>query len=502
MTDLTFIDVATGAPKVTGTPQPIDDQPAGADSTVLQVEIRYRWGQTGGDPLTDLLLVVQTQDPATPGTGVATGVPPQDELWPSVRFVGHDPAGDPTQVPHTTPWHALGAYRALPFPSLHAGCSRTVEIKFRPPGSAAAGAWTWYLLVWASEHARALPLPTLDAGILHGVGDPERTELVRGGAVSVSSPADDQVHVAIRQVLWRGRLRGEPAASVALDQTATGGALAAGESYWAALTQGDGVVTVTKGDGDAAPTYPTPPAEPFLAWVRVDHQGGPSVIEAEDVAGLRQLGRHHAEPGDGLELIVHPGQALGAGAWRFWSRPDRLPLDPNATAYLHQEPSGFYTLSADARPMAGQLGPWWRVTTDANDVTALDDLRTLAGRDHVLHLTGSPAATGLLAEIPIAHRRLDVDRVIAQLSDAGSGTAGRTLLDVQRVRGGVATTLYPSGDAERPSFAFDAVDLRHADGIPEVCDLETGDVLQLHVLELPTGGAAPARVDLLIPCLY
>ncbi|MEM1203276.1 MAG: hypothetical protein AAGN66_08610 [Acidobacteriota bacterium] len=485
------------------------DLPAGADSAVVEVDLWYRQGDPGGDPLTDLLVVVQTEDPLRVGVGLSRGVPPQDEAWVSARFAGHDNSADPAQAPYVTEWVPLGAYRGLPFPTLHAGCSRRLELRVRAGHDAEDGA-TWRLLplVYYGEHSRTLPWSfALDGGVLTGVGDRGRSALVRGGEVTVSDPADADLHVAARQVLVRGELRGEPRTSVTLDLTdGSGGALVAGESYRAVLTQaGAGGVTVTRGDRGLDPATPTPPAgEPILETVQVAYSGtGAPVLEAGDLLGGRLYDHHLVEPGEGLEVLVHPGQVVAGGTWRFWSRLDRLPVAANATSWLWQLPSGLHTLTADALAPSAASELLAEVDTDAADVVSIRDRRRWAGRVRELVLVGAvPGAPGEIARTWVADADLWIDRVQLAASGPG-GTTGEAVFDVQV--GGA--TIYPAADLptpddQRPRVLFDAAgdSLVHREGIPERCHLRRGDVVSLHLHSAADG--VPPWVECRLSCLY
>ncbi|MEL7059487.1 MAG: hypothetical protein AAGN46_05620 [Acidobacteriota bacterium] len=473
----------------------------GADSAVVPIDLWYQRTDPVGEPLRDLLVLVQTEDPQRPDQGVARGLPPQDEYWARARWNGGDTSADPGQPPLVTAWQPLGAYRALAAPAIHAGCSRRLEVKVRPGGTQ-GGEYRLYVVVLYAEHARPLPTAPGRVGVRVGARDVARSAVVRGGRVSAADPPDATVRVAARQTLAAGRLGGAVGVDVALDQSASGGPLAAGEAYRAALTQAaDGSVTVTKGAGAAAPVAPAPPVgEPLLAEIHIDHQaGGTSVIDPDDITDRRALDRHAAEPVDGeLALTVFAGELLGHGTQRLWSRPATVPLADDATEWLWQDTRGDYLLTtAGVVPAAeGAEGPLWEITTAGGSVTELVDLRRPAAAPARLELAGA-AQVGEVARLVVADTELQIDRVVAAIDAASGGSAGQTQLDV-RVDG---ATIYSSHatDDQRPAFDFDAVDLADADSVPEVTIVRRGQVVTLHVLELPTGGA-PTHVSATLLC--
>jgi len=69
--------------------------------------------------------------------------------------------------------------------------------------------------------------------------------------------------------------------------------------------------------------------------------------------------------------------------------------------------------------------------------------------------------------------RLYVERLVVDVPELGAGTAGGTVFEVLQN----GATLYPSSaeDDQRPRFAFDAAELAHTHGVPEIRELRRGD---------------------------
>jgi len=491
----------------------LPDLQRGELSDAVELHLWYSKGDPSGQVLEDLLVLVYVEDPAQPGSYLRQGVPPLDEMWVELRIVGHDNTDDPAQEDYRTDWVRVGAWRGLPIPSIRAGCARYLEWRVRVPSSADPASWTWRIQTLHSEHALAVPLPVteMERGILSGVGDPARSGLWRGGEVVVSEPADAWVHIGAREYLWRGELRGAVAADVELDQVdGNAEALAAGEAYWAVLTEGAGGVNVTKGTRAAEPAKPTHPAgELLLSYVPVDYQSsGTSIVEAEDLDGERPYDRHLALPGTGLELRVHPGQAIAGGTWRGWSRIASVPLEASDVQWLWQMPDGLYEVTTEeSSPSDGALGPLWEVETDASGVVELRDRRRFVGRRRVLRLRGAPPAAGpgTVAELLVADGELQIGKVILRASDNGGGTAGATVADVLVVdpASGASESIYPSSgvDDQRPAVAYDAVGagLIHDQGIPERRVVRYGSVLRVVTVEHAAGGV-PTELELQMVC--
>lgn len=495
---LEIYNAATGA-KLTG--DQLSNLQAGADSDTLELEIWWNKGNDDGSIARNVGLLIRTQ--ADDGRWLGRGLPPQDELWWRLRVTGQINTSSPAQQNRTFDWRPGGAYSVAELGDIHADCARLVEVKAHPPPWAQQTDYVWQVVPIYAEHAVPAPprLAEVDRGVLTGVGERGRSGIVRGGALTVSDPADDQVHLAAVQWLHQGALHAQIQQDIQLDQAdGDAAALAPGESYLAAITLGSGTHTVTKGSKDAAPTEPTPPAgEPVVRTVQVHYDaGGTSVITAGDLSGTTLYDRLAAEV-DGLDVAIHPGRALGGGTYR-WQEGSRttLTVTDDATTWIWQTAAGLLEVTATAVPTEDTALPLYRATAAAGVITELVDLRPWAGKTRILRLAGSTgAAAGRVAERLVEAAQLYVDRAVYRLSATGGGTAGQHILEYQV---GDATA-YPGSatDDQRANFAFDAVELTDRDGIPEQLALVRGDVVSLDVVDVPTGTAA-VDVELLLIC--
>lgn len=476
---------------------PIADE-AGSYSTPVELHVWNDIGAVTGQTAGNAVILVETEDPGSPGTWRRSGLQPQDEQWSEVRIVGYTATGDPTWSVTNTDWVPLGAYlRALLGPIPY-DCAVHIEYRERASLSAAATTHTRRLVVLYDEYAAPLPSGVTAGlrGVVHGIGDSGHTGILRGLAVTATGTPDDEVHVAAGQWDHKGILRGKVASDHSLNQTAADGALAAAQLYYATLSVGAAGVTVTKGNKGATPAKPAVPSgEKFLAWVQVDYQaGGTSVIETADITGTTIYDRYHLEPvASSLTAYLHAGQALGGGTWRYHTDRTLVAFDASVTSYVWQLATGLPEVTTTTTPPTGTaLVPLYRVTTDGTEITEVVDLRTYAGQTVVLHLRGDlPGSPGTIDTLVVAHEHLVVERVLYRLSDNGGGSSGATQLDTTVTPlGGAAATLYTSHATEdhRPSWDFDATDLRNDDGIHEVSDLYRGDLLTLESLGHPTGG--------------
>lgn len=457
----------------------ITNEQAGADSDVLTIKVK----NDGATVAYNVLLVQRTADPVDPNTLLATGVPPQDEMWGRAR------------VPGVTDWMPLGAYAGLLIGDMDAAEVVTVEYKSHPPSNAETGPYTRSPVPIYNEYSLPIPpsLTRVDAGILTGIGDYSHSGIVSGCAVTASGTPDAIVHCAAGLWVHRGVLYGKIPTDHTLNQNdSAAAALASGQSYKARISLGAGVTTATKGVKGTSPTAPDLPTGDLLApdgEVTVDYQaGGTSVIETADLGGAGGWDRYFAEDGGGLNLTLHSGQAQGGSTWRFAQGTQTVVLDDAATNYVWQLASGLFdSTTTTAAPEQTAIGPLFKVVTAAGAISSITDWRTYAGRTVAIHMRGDmPGGLGEVDSRVVEHERLFIERITYRLSDHGGGASGQTKLDAE-LDGVTLYTDFATSD-QRPVFAFDAADLIDGGGVHQVTELRRGQVLSLHVAEFPVGG--------------
>lgn len=459
-----------------------------------------------GEELTNVLVLQRVESPLSPGTWLAEGLPPQDELWGRIRCVGEDNAAEPTWRAPRTDWMPFGAWSGLLLPSIPDGCAALLEWAQQPPSSAEIETYRWGLTALYREHARPVPpaLTRVDRGVLSGIGDGASTFVLRGLEVSASAVPDAQVHVAAGLWAVRGRLLGDVGRSVTLDQTdGAAAALAAGESYLALVSRGVAAAapTVTKGAKALAPVAPAPPAdEKVIAEVRVEHQvGGTSVIEAADVTARPAAGRFAARAGAGLQVIVSPGEQLAAATWRYDAVGERqIGVADDDTSYIWITGDGLLDATQDAEPPSPTAQLIWEADAAGGAVVALRDRRRYVGGEVVITLRGvAPGAPGLVDDLLLEHTELVLEEVVFRLSDHAGASAGETIADLE-VDGATIYTDHATDD-RRPRLAWDAADLVDRAAVHQVTTLRRGSLLAFHLAALATG-AAPARAELHLVC--
>ena len=464
---------------------------AGSDSDVIAVEAWHSRGVPGGSARTNVRFVLEAQDPGSPGVWISSGLPPLDELWGRYRLVGVANPGDPTWTVALTDWRLFGAGRAIEIPRVPADCGVLLELRMRPPSSAAATSYSWRVVPIYSEFSRPRPPGLPGRGVLYHHGDRRRSYAIRGCDLTASPVPDDEVHVAAGLWLHRGSVRGKVATSHQLDQSdSSAAALAEGESYIAAiLLDGDGVLVV-KGDKGAAPAAPAIAAEDvFLGLVVVEHGAGGSVIDPADLSGTPARGRFHVEPAGGLGIRVYPGEAVAGETLRYQDLAQVLAVPDDSDLSLWILSTGHLDLEVD--PPEETAEELWRAVTAGGSVTLLEDRRRPAEAPTVLELGGALlGAPGVVAGRWWDGPPLELESVVARVSEAGAGaTSGQTKLDV--LVDGVSVFDTALEDL-RPAFAFDATEFRQ-DPIHQRPLIPKGALLELVTVEHPVDGA-PAAV--------
>jgi len=481
---------------------PITNFESGAESDTVELHLWNDRGDPLGQRLDNVLLVQQVEDPSQANVFLSSGVPPQDELWGRLRIVGFNNNPEPSWTPTSTDWQPVGAFAPFLLGPIPADCAFHLEWRAVAPSSAGPNSWRFKLSTIEQESSRPAPplLTQLQRGILTHAGDPAHSALLSGCDLLPSDPADGEIHLQPGIYQFQGKPYGQAGCPHALDQMDGADppqALAAGESYWAALSLGPAGTTVTKGMKGAMPAKPAlPVGEVLVRYVSVTHQPlGTSEILGTDFDGSALYDRHLLTVGAGLDVTVHQGQAIGGGTWRYWTRPQELQAPDDATSTLWQTETGAFAWAPnETPPTPTSLGPLWEVEAAAGAVVAVRDRRPYAGRTRLLRFAGpTPAAIGdlvdeFLVEDAELHWEATAFRVSDKAQDSGA-TAGATKMEI--LIGGA--TAFPSQAVTdlRPQVAFDAEVLLHRAAVNELAVLRRGGNRRAPVLGGPPGGARP-----------
>lgn len=288
-------------------------------------------------------------------TWVTSGLPVLDESWTKVALTGIDNTGDASMEAQSTAEIPLGAGRQLALKNIPQGCGRSLTVRIAAPAGASTSAPQVRMVVIYNESslvlANGVTLPT-GGGIKPDYLDRANRRLTRGRLYTgsgIASVSGSRGGYAIDGVpYWF------PSLSTTLDQNAADGALAAGQSYIANLSQGAGSVTITKSNKAVTPTAPaTPTGNIFLAKVTVRYEaGGTSIINAGDVdTSAVVYGEFHLYAGAGLVLKIGAGEAVSPNdKLQFRTTTATLALTDNSTNYVWVLPNGTFQRTATSAP--------------------------------------------------------------------------------------------------------------------------------------------------------
>lgn len=342
-------------------------------------------------------------------------------------------------------------------------------------------------------------------GVLFGLGNRESTFLVSGGIVTAQGSPSTSVDISETA----GVVEGLPVLALAdaflIDDTASNGAVPAGGAHWKALYLGaSGIEAVAGVLSESSPAgielRPTAPAG-LLAYV---HKAEGAVVEAEDIyQDERLLGRFALEV-SGLEATLHPGVAfVGDNRLTFnRTRIFNLP-ESEAEVRIFLTTAGLVFVSTDGTAPEPRALLLYSMETDGVGVVSgsLVDWRadgSPRAREIRLSLPGvlvvDQAAAATLRHGLLIDPKLGVS---LSLEDKGGGTAGATVVDLEKATSPTTwESLFAGDTTRRPEIPEE--EIGSASAVPDVLVLSPGDIIRARIHSLPTGGAAPENGELLI----
>jgi hypothetical protein len=344
---------------------------------------------------------------AVGGDFVTTGDPVVDERMGRFQVTGQNSVATPGQEIILGVVQPLGHLARGLLPTIKPGDWILADFWLSQALSSSGGGAVNVKIEVANE-SPAYPLPFGVSQVGHGIDTGRkqaRSFFVGGRETTKSAIADAFVHVAVGTWLLLGEEYADASIEdVELNQNdGAAAALASGQSYIAALTQGIGdAPTVTKGLKATSPTKPTPPVgELILAWVTVRYGASGSVIQTADISADLTYGRFLVvAPAAGLSAVVHAGDAVIADFRQVRGVKGSVVLTGNATNRIWLEWSGVLFIGqVAASPSAGAV-KLAEAVTDGTHVTSLVDTRTYisvfsAGALEVKATGGSPDVVGV-----------------------------------------------------------------------------------------------------------
>lgn len=407
-----------------------------AGSSVAAVEYEL-WNAKAGtaDTLSNARLRVEEFD----GTDwVTSGAPAVDEGWVKVQLTGIHNDGDADMVPQTTGYVPLGVNRTLLLEDIPQNCARIMNVRIDVPSGQSSSAQEVRLVVLYDESSVVLPFrfSTLSGGgVIPARLDAALRKITDGRTLSAAS--GEVVTIAKGRYTYDGTPYFRITETVTLNQTAADGALAAGESYIAVISQPQNSAAVaTKGNKAASPTSPAVPSgNILLGRVTVAYQdGGTSIITASDIntTGV-SASEYLVTAGSGLNVTIGAGSAITtADTHPFRSVASTLAVTDNAASYIWLRPDGTFSATlTSTSPETGSL-LLARAGAVGGVVTSVLDYRKQVDRaitEHVMTLVYWGEA-GVLNDAHWAVLPFDAYLESYRMDVATKGSAGLTYVDI------------------------------------------------------------------------
>jgi len=356
-----------------------------AERGIASAHIAVKILNNGTDDVVGSFVTLYAENSPGSGTYVSTGQPVVDERMGRFQITGQDSTATPGQEILLGVVQPMGHLAVALLPTIKPGDWILADFWIEQSGSSAGGGAINFKLEIAGD-VTAYPLPfgvsQVGTGIDSGRKQP-RSFFISGRATTPTGTPDDQVHVGSGTWLIQGEEYAHGSADdVTLNQNdSASAALAAGEAYYAVLTQGTATTpTVTKGVKAVAAdaVKPTPPTgELILSWILVNYNGGGSAIDSGSIEDVRAFSRYKvAAPATGLSVDVYPGEAVIDSFRQVRNLPGTITLSPSTTSRIWLEWNGLVSANtSDIPPSAGAV-KLAVVVTDSANVTSNTDTRT------------------------------------------------------------------------------------------------------------------------------
>jgi hypothetical protein len=444
-----------------------------AERGVPSDPVHLKIKNTGVDDLAGLFVVLYAENAPSSGIYVTEGQPVVDERQGRFQITSLDSSGTAGQsgeglLGQVQP---LGHLAVAKLPTIKPGNSVFADLSIQQASSSSGGGEINVKIEAAGESA-AFPIEAgvsmVGTGIDSGINQP-RSFLISGREVTPTGTPDDQIHVAAGSWLLDGvEIPDASIEDLTLNQLDfNGDALATGESYIAAISQGAAAVpNVTKSVKAVAPVEPAmPQGDLLLAFVTVA-QAGTSVISSGDIASDLTYGRYNVlAPPTGLTAVVHAGEAIIANFRQLRGAKSSVVLAAASTNRIWLEYSGAITVNQSAdQPSAGAI-KLAEAVTDGSNVTSLTDTRTFIGTAFGLTPHASSHATiGSDPVSPASIGALDAssltDTPLLGIPTAPTAAPGDNSTQV-------ATTAYVDAAVAAATFPTEHVALFSGDGVSQ-----------------------------------
>lgn len=332
------------------------------------------------------------------------------------------------------------------------------------------------------------------------------TQLLEGGLVAPTGPASTAVAVAAGAGQFVGRLAAWPATDVTLGSLdGAAEALTTGQAYPAIIVVDTAGPRVVKGLRVTAPppsdSYPATPAGTYALAKAVQRYG--ANVEAGDLTDVRVIGGFAVSEAGGLGLLVGPGVSL------VGNRRVRADISTSFTAAasvtdrtLWLDESRQIVSTDGSALIPGEALA--RYSSDASAITALTDLRRVAGPWLSASIALPGLATGEKQQAQLPPGGVEICPLRGVVVGVGDdpvtlgGTSGAWQVEIEAWIAGAWTSIYPNG---APSIAYNAA-LTWAAPTPQVLHFEA-PMIRARLVTLPAGGTlAPIGVTIRYRAAY
>lgn len=438
---------------------------------------------------------------------IGSGIEVLDRYWLEYQRLGG--VGGATIDPG--PVEQWGPGRSMSLPVLASGEGLRIQVRVAPhAGASVADAQISFSLA----QRRFLPVPaglfrTAGNGVALGLGHWDRNHLlsVGGGVVENPAAADNFVLVGDVELILAGLYVVELAQLLEFDDDAADGTMAAGESYRFRIYADASGVGSVKGDGAVAPVEPDLPAGALFEIAGGTKTEG-AVIEDADLEQRWVLDAWGFSSA-GLDYTIGKGRGVVGDRMIDIASTDTGSLADATTTRIWRRYDGALHVGTAAPADDPWSMPLYEVTTAGSVVTVVRDLRRFAGFGHELievrlRLSGGIAAADEAYGILPTGRDcqlLPICGAVVSLSDAGAGSSGSTIIDIEAAAPGSAfATVFTSqgSDDRRPTFAFDATALHQVAALPEVVQFQGLTRFRAVVDAVPAGGDPPAEAEVVL----
>lgn len=454
----------------------------------------------GADTLSNARLRVEAYDGAD---WVTSGLPIVDEGWVKVQLTGTiNNAGDANMIAQSTGYVPLGTNRTILLEDIPQNCARYLSVKIDVPAGQSTTTQEVRLVVVFNESVVTLPFRF---GIIAGSGvvparkDASLRKITRGRTLTAAAQI---VTIAKGRYVYDGTTYFRIEETVTLNQTAADGALAAGQSYIAVISQPQNAAAVaTKGNKAASPTSPAIPAgHILLGRVTVPYDAsGSSVLSNSNISTTGvTFGEYLVTAGSGLNVVIGSGSAISSeDTSPFRTTSSTLAVTDNTTNYIWLHSDGTFSATATSAVPAVGAQLLALAIASAGSVATPNDMRSFVDAsitEEIITLRYMGDAA-LVTDADWGVLSINGLLDTYELNVGGKGSSGGTKVDIlyrpaSTLLSTAGTTIFTSSGTSdlrpRQSAAGGVTTGQTKGSDHEVLSFDAGTRFSFSIVEIPT----------------